>query len=73
MLGVVKEPPVASEVPPAEAAYQFNVPALPVAVSVTVPGPQREAPEVAVIEGIVLTVASTAVLGEVQPLLVAST
>jgi hypothetical protein len=53
---VVNEEPVPREVPPVGAAYQLIVPAEAVAPSVTVPVPQREAGEVAVIEGVVLTV-----------------
>jgi hypothetical protein len=73
MPGVVKLVPVPNEEPPVDAAYQFNVPALAVAPSVTVPVPQREAGVVAVMVGVVLTVATTAVLAEVQPEFVAST
>ena len=35
------EPVALSEVPPVGTLYQFSVPPLPVAVSVTEPGPQR--------------------------------
>ncbi len=74
MLGVVNEVPVASDVPPVAAAYQFKVPALAVAPMVTVPVPQRLAGVVAVTVGIAFTVAMTAVLvAVVQPVLVAST
>ena len=71
---MVKLGPDPSEVPPVEAEYQFIVPALAVAPSVTVPGPQFEPGVMSVIVGIVLMVAVTAVLvAVVQPLLVAST
>ncbi len=74
MLGVVKLIPVPSEVPPLDAAYQFMVPALATAPSVTVPGPHLDPGVVPVIVGMVLMVAVTAVLVVVvQPLLVAST
>lgn len=73
MPGVVNDVPVPNEDPPVAAAYQFNVPALAVAPRVTVPVPHREAGVVPEIVGVVLTVAATAVLAEVQPLLVAST
>ena len=52
MLGVVKLVPVAKDVPPVEAEYQLIVPALAVAPKITVPVPQRDAGEVAVIVGI---------------------
>jgi hypothetical protein len=71
--GVVKDVPVPNDEPPEEAAYQFNVPALPVAPNVTAPASQREAGVVPVIVGVVFTVATIAVLAEVQPEFVAST
>jgi hypothetical protein len=40
--GVVKEGPLAKEVPPEEAVYQFIVPELAVAPRTTVPASQRE-------------------------------
>ncbi len=64
--GVVNEVPVASEAPPVEAANQSNVPADAVAPSVTVPVPQMAAGVVEVMEGMVLIVAVTAVLAELQ-------
>ena len=74
MLGVVNEVPVPKLAPPDEAAYQFNVPALAVAPSDNVPASHRLAGVEDVTEGVVFTVATTAVLEEVvQPLLVAST
>ena len=67
MLGVVKLEPVPSDAPPLAAAYQFRVPpAQPVAVRLTVPGPQRKFAPPAGASGIGLTVAVTAVLGETQ-------
>ncbi len=70
MLGVVKLVPVPSELPPEDAAYQFNVPALAVALNVSVPVPQREE---GVVPVIVCTVATTAERPDVHPPLVAST
>ena len=67
MLGVTNEVPVPREVPPVEAAYQFNVPAPVVAPRVIVPVPHRLAGVVPVIVGTELTVATTAVRAEVQP------
>ena len=60
--GVANEVPVAKDAPPVAAAYQLIVPAEAVAVSVTVPVLQRLAPDEAVIVGVGLTVATTAVL-----------
>ena len=73
MLGVVNDVPVPKLAPPDEAAYQFRVPALAVAPSTTVPASQRLPGVVEVIEGVMFTVATTAVRAEVQPALVAST
>ena len=73
MVGVVNEVPVPNELPPVEEEYQFNVPALVVAPSVTVPASQREAGVELVIVGVVFTVAVTGVLEEEQPVAVAST
>ena len=73
MLGVVNDIPVPKLVPPVAAAYQLRVPALAVALKVTVPVPQRLAGVVAVMVGIVFTVAVTAVLvALIHPLLSAS-
>ena len=72
--GVVKGLPLPKNVPPELASYQFNVPALVLAPSTTVPASQRLPGVVDVIEGVVFTVATTALLtGVVQPALVAST
>ncbi len=74
MLGVVNVAPVANDVPPVKAEYQLIVPALAVALNATVPVPQRLAGVLAVMVGIVFTVAATAVLvAVVQPFAVAST
>ena len=73
MLGVVNEVPVPNELPPVEAAYQFKVPVLAVAPRLTVPASHREAGVVVSTDGVVLTVAVTAVLAEVQLLDIAST
>lgn len=60
---------MANEAPPVLAAYQSIVPALVVAESITGPGPQRLLELAAVIVGMVLMVATTAVLElEAQPL-----
>ena len=60
--------------PPVNAVYQLTVPDDAVAPKTTVPVPQRLFGVVAVIVGIVFTVASIAVrLPVVQPLSVAST
>ena len=56
MIGVVNEAPVPNDVPPLDAAYQVNVPALAVAPNVTVPASQREAGVVFVIVGFAFTV-----------------
>ncbi len=74
MLGVVYDAPVANDVPPVKALYQLIVPALAVAPNATVPVPHTAAGVLAVMVGIVFTVAATAVLAVVvQPLIVAST
>lgn len=70
---MVNEVPVPNDDPPLEAAYQFNVPALAVAPKTTVPASQREAGVVEVMVGTVFTVASTAILTDEQPVVVAST
>jgi hypothetical protein len=72
--GVVKVVPVPKLTPPFGAEYQLIVPAEAVAPKLTVPGPHLDAGVVFVIVGIVLTVATTAVLDAVvQPFEVAST
>jgi len=74
MLGVVKPVPVPKLVPPVATSYQVIVPADAVAPRVTVPLPQTLPGVVAVIVGMALTVAITAVLeAVVQPFKVAST
>lgn len=74
MLGVVNAVPVPKETPPVLNAYQFNVPALAAAPNITVPASQRAAGVVPVTDGVVFTVAVTAVLdGLIQPLFDAST
>jgi hypothetical protein len=74
MLGVVKLDPVAKATPPLLAANQDKVPAEAVADKTAVPVPQIEAGVEAVMVGIGLTVAITAVLAaDVQPLSVDST
>src|SRR6478672_2359006 len=68
MFGVVKLVPVPSELPPLEAAYQFNIPPVhPVAFNGTVPVPQRALSIPVGAAGIGLTVATTSVLGPSQP------
>jgi hypothetical protein len=59
--------------PPVLAAYQLSVPALAVALSATVPGPQLLPAVVEETVGIVFTVAKTELLAEVHPLFVALT
>ena len=48
--------PVPNDGPPELAAYQFNVPALPVAPNATVPVPQRVSGVVPVIVGVITVV-----------------
>ena len=57
--GVVKGLPLPKNDPPELASYQFNVPALPVAESTTVPASHRLPGVVEVIEGVVFTVIVT--------------
>lgn len=73
MFGVVKPVPEPKIVPPTATAYQFNVPALAVAPSVTLPVPQRPAGVVAVTEGVAVTVAITGTRVETQLPLAVST
>ena len=74
IMGVVKLVPVPKLNPPVEASYQLIVPVDVVALSVTVPLPQRLFGVVPVIAGIAFTVAITAVRDPVvQPVAVAST
>ena len=74
ILGVVNETPVAIDVPPVKAEYQLIVPALAVAPNTAVPVPHIAAGVLAVMVGIVFTVAATAVLvAVVHPFAVAST
>lgn len=66
--------PVPKLAPPVEAAYQLMVPALAVALKLTVPVPHRLPAVTAVIVGMVLIVAVTAVLeADIQDPLTAST
>jgi hypothetical protein len=60
----VNDVPEPMEVPPDEAVYQLIVPAEGVADNTTVPVPQRLAGVDAVIVGLELIVATTAVLAE---------
>ena len=69
----VKDVPVPKLAPPELASYQFNVPALALAESATVAASQRLPGVVEVTDGVVFTVATTAVLAEVQGPFVAST
>ena len=74
ILGVVKLVPVPRLAPPVDAAYQLIVPAEAVAPSVTVPVLHTLPGVVAVMVGMALTVAITAVrVAVVQPFAVAST
>ena len=70
---MVKSFPLPNEVPPVATSNQFNIPADPLAESVTVPVPQRLAGVVAMIVGVALMVATTAVRAEVHPLFAACT
>ena len=73
ILGVVNEVPVPKELPPVDAAYQLIVPPL-AAPSVNVPASQRAAGVVPVMVGVIIIVATTAILGELaHPLATAST
>ena len=72
-MGVVKLVPVPKLEPPVGTEYQFNVPEFAAAVNVNVPLSQRVAGVVEVMVGVVLTVATTAVLPDVQPPTEAST
>ena len=71
--GVAKAVPVPKAVPPVEVLYQLRVPELAVAAKVTLPVSQRLPGVVPVMVGVAFTVAVTAVLGEMQLPLVAST
>ena len=74
ILGVVNVFPVPRLVPPVGEEYQLMVPAEGVALRTTMPVPHTLPGVVAVIEGIVFTVAIIGVLvGEVHPFSVAST
>ncbi len=66
ILGVVKLVPVPTKFPLVGASYQFNVPLEASACNVTLPASHLLAGVVDVIEGGLLTVTTTAVLGEVQ-------
>ena len=65
------ELPVASNEPPVEAAYQFNVP-VDVAPNVTEPEPQLESGVVEATVGIATIVATTEERAELHPLAMAS-
>ena len=72
--GVVKLVPVCKDDPPVELLYQFIVPLLALAPKATVPASHLDNGVVLITVGVLLTVATIAVLDdEVQPLLVAST
>ena len=68
ILGVVKDVPVPRTEPPVTTEYQFNVPALAAALSVTEPLPQRLLGVVFVIVGDGFTLTTTDFVS-VQPLL----
>lgn len=70
---MVNEVPDPRDEPPVDAANQFIVPDAEVAPSTTTPASHRDPGTVEVTGGVIFTVAKTAVLVEVQPLLVAST
>ena len=72
--GVVKLVPVCKDDPPVELLYQFIVPLLALAPKATVPASHLDNGVVLITVGVLLTVATIAVLDdEVHPLLVAST
>lgn len=73
ILGVVKLLVVARGVPPVATLYQMVFPALEVAFNTTEPASQRLFGVVAVMVGVVFTVAITAILGELQVPLALST
>ena len=73
MEGVRKKLPVPKEIPPVGTLYQLSVPALATALKVTVPASHRLPGIVAVIAGVTLAVAKTAVLTDAQVPLDAST
>ena len=74
ILGVVNVVPVPNMLPPEAALYQLTLPALAVAPKVTVPVAHLAAGVVPDTVGMVLTVATTALLvAVVQPFAVAST
>ena len=66
ILGVTKVPPVPTKFPAVGASYQLNIPLDAVACKVTVPASQRLPGVVAVILGVRFTVATTALLADVQ-------
>ena len=66
MTGVVKLAPVPTKFPPVAASNQLNVPLDVTACKVTVPVPQRLPGVVDVILGVRFTVATTALLADVQ-------
>ena len=73
-MGVLKEFPVVSKVPPIESLYQYTIPLLAVAPKVTEPDPHKDAGVTAVMVGDGLIVAFAGVLKLlVHPLAVAST
>lgn len=72
-MGVVKFVPVANAVPPEGTLYHVTVPPEAVAVKVITPESHTLAGVVAVMVGVVFTVAITGVLGEVQLPVEAST
>ena len=63
----MKLAPVATDVPPVEAAYQLAVPVAQVAPNVTVPVPQIASPLIVGAFGITFIVAVTGVLIDSQP------
>ena len=73
IVGVVKLVPDPKLVPPVETLYQLIIPELAVAPNVIVPLPQRAAGVVDDMNGVVLTVATTDALVELQVPDVAST
>ena len=64
--GVLNDVPVPNTAPPTDTLYHLSVPALAVAVRLTIPFPHLCPGTVAVTDGVVLTVAITGTRVEIQ-------
>ena len=71
--GVLNEVPVPNTVPPTDTLYHLSVPALAVALRLTIPFPHRCPGTVDVTDGIAVTVAITGTRVEMQLPLAVST